>query len=294
MRPTPPRLLLLVLVLGLAPLALGAESSPRDGLPPGLDRSESVPPHQAAAPDAPAVTEENLLASERFWPYHVALTAPYPPGDGAPTLRPGMLGVLVRVEKNGHARIDFGGDGLGEAVPVGKTDLVERANRIRRGELDKEAPNFVWSMGPRLMDAMADERRTLKLREVVDYRGFLTVFADPETEDFAAVARTLAPLREREGVLTIVVPQGEHSHVKIRKRLRELDWPVAFVISHLVPGYTRSLLPTAMSMPAVVLQTDEGRVLFQSEWDADALPGLRAALDAAFGAPTATASAPRP
>ena len=62
------------------------------------------------------------------------------------------MGVLIRVEASGLARIDFGRDGLYE-VPVGATDLVERANRIRTGELRKMAPNFVLAIGPRLVDS---------------------------------------------------------------------------------------------------------------------------------------------
>ena len=90
-----------------------------------------------------AVTEQNLLASERYWPYHVALTKPFQ------ALRPGTTGVLIRVESSSVARIDFGRDGLFE-VPVAATDLVARANRVQRGELAKRAPNFVFALGPRL------------------------------------------------------------------------------------------------------------------------------------------------
>ncbi len=68
----------------------------------------------------------------------------------------------------------------------------------------------------------------------------------------------------------------------MRERLRSLGWKVPFVYDHLAEAYTRSLLHADTALPAVVLQTREGRVLFQSEWKADVASRLEGALDAAF------------
>ena len=73
-------------------------------------------------------------------------------------MQAGNVGVLIRVEAPGVARVDFGRDGLHE-VPVVKTDLVERANQIRRGEAEKLAPNFLLAIGPG-----ADEDRLVETR----------------------------------------------------------------------------------------------------------------------------------
>src|SRR5262245_25765983 len=101
-------------LLSLAPLAAAAQP-------------DASPARRAADPSAPPATDANLLSSERFWPYQVRLAKPWqPPGAQAP-LGVGTVGVLVRVENDGAARIDFGRDGRYE-VPVGVTDLVERAN----------------------------------------------------------------------------------------------------------------------------------------------------------------------
>ena len=63
-------------------------------------------PRSAGSPDAAAaVTDANLLESERFWPYQVALA------------RDGSLGVLIRVEEGAIARIDFGRDGIFFCLP---------------------------------------------------------------------------------------------------------------------------------------------------------------------------------
>lgn len=250
------------LLLALAPTSLYADSPPE---------------HRAAEPEAEPVTEENLLASERFWPYHVELTKPWQGAGRKQPLPAGTMGVLIRIEASGLARIDFGRDGLSE-VQVGMTDLLERANRIRTGGLRKMAPNFVLAIGPRLVDSAGDSLRPYLVGAVFEQRGFLTVFADPDAEGFGALAKELAPLSKRKGVLTILVPVGEHPDAQLRERLRSVGWTVPFVYDHLADSYVRSLLPEKTPQPAIMLQTNEGRVLFQSGWNADVVPKLSAAI----------------
>jgi hypothetical protein len=241
------------------------------------DPGDDLPGYRAADTSMGAVTAQNLLASERFWPYQVALARPWrPPGRSEP-LAPGMPGVLIRVEESGVARIDFGRDGLHE-VPVEATDLVEGANRVRRGELEKLAPNFVLDVGPRLADPSADALRLLGLRAAAAHEAFLCVFADPGAAGFAELAGALAPLRERSGLLTVLFAQGEHPDERLREQLRALAWPVPFVLDHLAEPYTRSLLPERMPPPALLLVSPEGRVLLASAWG----PPARAALDEAL------------
>jgi hypothetical protein len=241
------------------------------------DLGDDLPAYHAADGGAAPVTERNLLASERFWPYQVALAKPWRPAGRAAPLAPGIPGVLIRVEDSGVARIDFGRDGLHE-VPVAETDLVENANRIRRGELDKLAPNFVLDLGPRLADAAGDALRPLSVRAVAEHTAFLCVFADPSAAGFAELASALAPLRERPGLLTILFAQGSHPDIRLREQLRSLAWPVAFALDHLAEPYTRSLLPERMPPPALLLVSGEGRVRFQSAWRPDLRPALDEAL----------------
>jgi hypothetical protein len=282
------RLLLLVVSAALLPASLRA-------VPPDPATAGSLPEYHAGDAGAPVVTEQNLLASERFWPYQVALTRPWPPAGGGGPLPSGLLGVLIRVEASGSARIDFGRDGRVE-VPVGVTDLVARANQIRRGELAKVAPNFVLAVGPRLVDSASDELRPLDFRAAGEWRGFLAVFADPAAKEFAALAKSLAPLRERDGVLTILFPQGEHPDAEVREQLRALEWPVPFVYDHLAESYTRSLLAGETSPPALILQTNEGRVLLQRQWSAKVVPEVERALETGFAPvrpPASPAGRPR-
>jgi hypothetical protein len=269
------RPLLLVVLALVLPGSLRAQ-------PPDRATAGSLPEYHAEDAGAPVVTERNLLASERFWPYQVALTRPCTPVDRSEALPGGLLGVLIRVEASGSVRIDFGRDGNYE-VPLGATDLVARANQIRRGELPKLAPNFVLAIGPRLIDSSAVALRPFGLRAAAEQRGFLAVFADPAATDFADLANSLAPLREREGVLTVLFPQGEHRDARVGEQLRALHWPVPFVYDHLAEAYTRTLLPQTTPVPTLLLQTSEGRVVFQGKWKPSAMAQLSSALEAAFG-----------
>ena len=241
-----------------------------------------LPEYRAQDANAAVVTERTLLASERFWPYQVALNEAWRPPRRTQPLSPDSPGVLIRVEASGLARIDFGRDGLYE-VPVGETDLVKRANRIRAGELEKKAPNFLLAIGPRLVDSGSDSLHPFPYGAAAENRGFLCVFADPDPETFTALVAALAPLRARPGVLTIFLPQGAHPDSQVRERLRSLKWTVPFVYDHLSEAYTRTLLTESASPPALLLQTSEGRVLFQSIWRAGVVSELASALAEAFG-----------
>ncbi len=267
---------LLLLVL----LALGPASS-RAGSAEG-QVADDLPVHHAEDPSAPVVTEGSLLASERFWPYQVALARPWQaPGRERP-IEPGVLGVLIRVEADGIARVDFGRDGLYE-VPIRETDLVDRANQVRRGDLYKMAPNLVLAVGPRLLDPTSTPPRGLGLAAASRPSGFLCVFADPGAPAFADLVAVLAPLRGRPGVSTILFPQGEHPDLEVAERLRSLGWTVPFMHDGLAEAYTRTLVPGGTPLPALLLATREGRVLFQGRWGAEIVPGLTSALEEGFG-----------
>lgn len=249
---------------------------------PAASRSDDAPLHRAEDPGAAPVTRESLLASERFWPYQVALTRPWQaPGREQP-IDAGSLGVLIRVEANGRARIDFGREGLYE-VPIGETDLVDRANQVRRGELHKIAPNLVLAIGPRLLDSGSAPPRPLGMARESEPVGFLCVFADPRAPAFADLAAALAPLRGRHGVSTVLLPQGEHPDPEVAERLRALGWAVPFMYDGLAEAYTRTLVSGEIPLPALLVTTREGRVLFQGGWREGVVAKLSAVLEEGFG-----------
>jgi hypothetical protein len=162
-------------------------------------------------------------------------------------------------------------------------DLVERANRVRLGQLTKNSPNFVLAIGPRLVDSGDAVMHTYDYGKTGRQSAFLTVFADPWADGFAALAEALAPLAERPGLLTILFPQAGRADAEVHAKLRSLKWPVPFVFSYLSEPYTRSLMSEPLRAPAIQLQTPEGRVLFQSSWNNDAMAELSGAIDASLG-----------
>lgn len=266
------RLLLTLTLLIAAPAARAAAPASDSG---------DLPEYHAEDPAAAIVTAANLLANERFWPYHVGLVRAWQPEGREAPLPLGTRGVLIRIEEAGQARIDFGRDGLFE-VPVAATDVVELANRVRRGELEKMAPNYVLAIGPRLVDAAADPPRGFPFRDVGAQGAFLSVFADPQGEDFERLTAALAPLRERAGLLTILFPQGGLPDSIVYERVRAAQWAVPFVHDHLTQPYTNTLLPDDIAPPAILLQTPEGRVLFERRWTPEVTPELIAAIDRAL------------
>jgi hypothetical protein len=286
--PGPLSLLFLVL-LGLPLLWQGGHAAER---PPGEPGPQNLPEYRIADADAARVTADDLLASERFWPYQVAIgmDGPWQPPEGKP-LRPGTRGVLIRIEEGGIARIDFGRHGVHD-VPVAKTDLLEQANRIRSGSASKMAPNYVLAIGPRLVDPSGEVLRAFPLREVLPYRAFLSVFADPQSEAFAALAEALARFRSHPGALTVLFPEGEGDDAAIGERLRALGWSAPFVYQRLAPSYAKGLLREGTPRPALLLSSAEGRVLLARSWTEESAPELATALQAALEAAAPTGDAP--
>ena len=149
-------------------------------------------------------------------------------------------------------------------MPIEKTDLVENAERVRRGELAKSGPNFTQAIDTRLVDSAGPALASLSPAKA-DRPGFLCVFADPTAADFASLAASLAPLGDRHQVMTILFPQGDHRDAGIRDELRSLEWTVPFVYDFLSEAYTRTLIADGTPMPSLLLQTKEGRVVFQGK-----------------------------
>jgi len=253
-----------------------------------------VPPYSAAQPDAPPVTRGNLLQSERFWPYRVQLIEPWSAGEGTSSIPKGVLGVLVRVEGEGVARIDFGREGIHDVL-VEATDLVARANRIRLGESDKLAPNFVHKIGTRLVDSSGEAPRNHRFADLMPPKVFLAVFADPRDQGFSGLAKALRSLRDREGLQTILFAQGRHPSGPLHQKLAGLDWRVPFVFDHMAEAYARSLRGAEAPIPAVMLQSPEGRVLFRSVWaPGETREALEAAIEGALGGGDADAAVASP
>jgi hypothetical protein len=238
-----------------------------------------IPEYVAADPDAPAVSGTNLLESERFWPYKVTVTVPGELAGAAERLPAGLDGVLLRVEEPGDTLlVDFGRDGR-HRLPVSATDVVERANRIRRGALHKDAPNLVWAIGPRMIDSEGSEPVAYSLGEANAATRFLVVVADPFTPEFPDLVDALRPLGSHRSFTAVLLPLGRRPDREVFDRLRELEWRSAYLFFHVAEAYADTLLPADLDAPAVLLLSREGRLLFARPWRAGVEGDLLRALE---------------
>jgi hypothetical protein len=236
--------------------------------------SEGLPEYHAQDASAPVVTQKNLLANERFWPYQTALTKPWK------SLPVSSVGVLIRVEPGDKARVDFGRDGLFE-LPISATDLVERSNAIRLGKVEKAAPNFLYALGPRLLDPST--AKIYPFEYAARNQVFLCVFADPWRVEFGPLVSELEAFH-RPGMMLMLFPQGRRPDREVQGQLLAMKWTAPFVFDHLSEPYTRTLLSPQTPLPAVQLQTAEGRVLFEGRWSTAVLRQIDGALAGATAA----------
>jgi len=231
--------------------------------------------------DESAITQANIYDHERYWPNIVALEEAWAPTDAEEPLSARYRGALIRVERDGLVRIDFGRHGRHD-VPIERTDLIRSANEIRLGTRHKTAPNFVLQVGTRLVDPSTDAAKPMQSADIAKSRVFLCVFADPLDEDFPALARELASLGDVEGLGFVLFPQTSDSEdlQAIRDRLRASDWEVPFGYPRLSESYTLSLLGETPTGPYALVVTPEGRVLYRSDLaKLDALAEIRGSLE---------------
>lgn len=235
----------------------------------------------ASGDDEFVVTEANVYDHESYWPNIVALVEEWQPDGAEKPLRPRYRGALIRVERDGRVRIDFGRHGRYD-VPIEKTDLVRSANEVRLGTRHKAAPNFVLQVGTRLVDPRTDEGVPMKSSEIARARVFLCIFADPLDDEFPALARELASLGDVEGLGFVLFPQtGDSEDLQaIKDRLRASDWEVPFGYPRLSENQTLSLLGEVPTGPYALIVTPEGRVLYRSNLaKLDALAEMRGSLE---------------
>lgn len=84
------------------------------------------------------VTEKNVYDRSELWPFNVSIVDE----EGTQTSGGGFPGILLRIEEDGTALVDFGRDGR-KRIPVENTDIVENANKILKRQLVKDDFNFV-------------------------------------------------------------------------------------------------------------------------------------------------------
>jgi hypothetical protein len=246
------------------------------GTDPSADAD--LPPDGAQAKVQPGdITPDTIFEHERYWPYRIKLSEAWRPESGERAFRVGTPGVLIRLIDADTALVDFAGLGVHE-VPVSSTDIVESARGIVSGRVHHYGPNLLVALGPRLVDTRGEEPVAMR-PEFMQQRLILLVFADPGDDRFDALAQELSSLPEAPAFSAVLLPQGGSSSQEVFERMREAGWPAPFLQPRLSPGYSEGLLPEGLALPAVTLNTRNGRLLYQDRWEAGAIDRIRSALE---------------
>lgn len=266
-------MLLFTFAIGCGTVDSGEGSSGSSG---GATPHAALSPH--AEPDAEAITAANLFDHERYWPYRVELTEPWGPADRPRPFEPGTRGVLVRLIDRDTARVDFAGLGVHE-VPISTTDLVASARQIAAGKLHKFGPNLLVSLGPRLVSTSGDAPKRVG-PSIMNRRLVLSVFADPAQSDFGQMAEALSTLEgSDERFAAILFPKESLDERAIFDAVKRAGWEVPFVEPRLSKSYTDGQLRQTLRPPAILLSTDEGRLLYEGAWNENRLRDVRAVLE---------------
>lgn len=272
-----------VLVL-LASVGLGcpAAESPSNGR---SDRTtESAAPLEVPRSATDALVAADLMASELYWPNIVALVEPFTPEDRAQPLKRGYRGAMIRLTPEGLVRIDFGRHGRHE-VPVAATDLLERANAVRAGDLHKVAPNFLAHFGTQFLDPTTREQAPYPTVELAKSRLFLCLFVSPSDPGFASLFERLTALPGAPRLQMLLFPLGlglEQIEV-VKPALQAAGLLVPFAYPAAAERHAQSLLGRIPAGPHGLLISPEGRVVLEVDLGATALPAALEALRGAIG-----------
>lgn len=254
------------------------------------ERSEGHPASESteAPPGELVLTAENIREHEKFWPTNVAMVSGWTPEAGTAPLLAGYRGALIRVEGKDRVRVAFGRHGNHE-VPIDRTDLVERANQIRRGELHKVAPCFLAHFGTQFIELLGDEVSPVQTPRIAYAKRFLLVLADPRAPGFEEAAKTLAPLRETHPDLQILyfpIGLAHEAFAPVRDVLTRSGFMVPFAYPAAADVHARALFGRLPSSAEAVLISPEGRILERFPLDApDLADRVRLAADEPAGVP---------
>lgn len=228
----------------------------------------------------------NLPEHERFWPYQIQLTRDWKPAGWEGDFGWG-LGVLLTVDAQQGLRVDFGRFGK-HWIPADATDVVERANRIRRGEEEKYGPNLVVALRNRLLDP-SGEILAKHFVDPAERPAIVLVHADPLAKDFRALAREVSAWAAASpDALIVLLAQGDVGDAHVYKACHEARWQGAFVVDRFSRAYSEGYLEPERARPHVQVLTREGRILLSEPY----AEGLGARLERAVARAVAGASDP--
>ncbi|MGC9450973.1 MAG: hypothetical protein ACP5I4_05945 [Oceanipulchritudo sp.] len=225
------------------------------------------------------MTPESAYEHSEYWPFYVSLVESI--DSNGMNLKAGARGVLIRMTGPDGALVDFGRHGLA-TLPVGKTDLLDRAQSIREGLETKEFPNFVYHLGPRLIVPTEGRPGFHDLSRLTARRYFLTVYTSAERHLMESIATVLDRLKEpleTGNVFILFMPVGEKDDFVFSRSLLDHGLEHPFVYSHLAEIYTDSLHHDVSELPLLVLNDADGKIILkEASIDASGLDRLQRAL----------------
>jgi len=210
---------------------------------------------------ATAMTADAVFDDSSSWPYRIALTEPFE--TESRTLPAGTTAVLIRLESPQRALVDFGRNGL-HRIPVDATNITQQASAIDKGEVAKDFPNYVQTIGPRLVDVTIDPINKFRFEDVVDQEYFITIYADGDMDTLVTLAEAVEAQQstlEQTQTLAFIIPQETMHDFDYAERMRAAGLKIPFMYGHLAMPYTRVLDHGAKAFPTMVLTDANGKIL---------------------------------
>jgi hypothetical protein len=228
---------------------------------------------------APALTETAVYEDSALWPPRAALTADFTstePAAAPRTLPAGREAVLIRLEPGEPVRalLDFGRLGL-HPVPLARTDVLARAEKIAAGETKKEIPNWTMMLGrgfSKLHPAPLTGGTNVPLTDLEEIEHFLILYLDADPEAMQATAELLdrqTDAFEARSILPVIFGLGDFPYIgeaAYQETLRENGMEKQlFMAPHVSVPYATSMAHTIPATPAIVLVDAEGKTLYQPD-----------------------------
>lgn len=208
-----------------------------------------------------ALDAGDVLSQSAHWPYRVALTQDHTVANHE--LKRGLTGVLVRAEENHNGetmvRIDFGRWGR-QALPVSLTDLEERIDRVKSGELSKLMPNYVHMLANKFVLLRPGLNYKLELQEFEDCKGFIFLYPNSR-EGMTALMDQANDDESLEGYVTLVLPAFEYDGEQLRREIREHPLNAGILFPHLLEPYRQTLSHQADGSDALIVTDLDGLIL---------------------------------
>ena len=80
-------------------------------------------------------------------------------------------------------------------------------------------------------------------------------------------------------MLIVLFPQGAHDNERVLARCEEVGWASPFLYSLYVRGFTAAYFGDDAESPSLILQTPNGRLIYETAWRAGALTDLSNAVE---------------